>query len=194
MTFTELPVVTDRLILREPTLDDVDDLVAAIGHPLVAATTLNIPHPYTRETALEFSTALRERNRAGTGIAASIALRDENRVIGGIGLRFGAHGWFGELGYWVAVPCWGRGYATEAARRMIAIGFAQDALGLIEATYFVGNPASRRVMEKAGMTYEATLRQRVRKHDGPVDVGVCSITRAEWQAQAGPGQKTPPGD
>ena len=77
----------------------------------------------------------------------------------------------------------GLGYMSEAARRVIQFGFEELGLNRIYAGYFTRNPTSRRVMEKAGMTYEGTYRQNVLKWGEFVDVGACAILRSEYDAQ-----------
>ena len=64
----------------------------------------------------------------------------------------------GELGYVLARDQWGHGYATEVARRLIVFGFNELGLRRITATCHPDNFASARVLEKAGMHFEKTLR------------------------------------
>jgi len=69
-----------------------------------------------------------------------------------------------EIGYFVAEPCWGRGIATEAVRGISAYAFDTiPDLVRIQAAVFEWNPASMRVLEKAGYQREALLRQSVWK-------------------------------
>jgi len=68
-----------------------------------------------------------------------------------------------ELGYWVGVPYWGNGYATEAARAVVKYGFGTLGLHRIFASHFANNPASARVLRKIGMRYEGRLRGHVLK-------------------------------
>jgi RimJ/RimL family protein N-acetyltransferase len=75
-----------------------------------------------------------------------------------------------ELGYWIGVPFWGRGYATEAARAAVAFGFETLRLNRIYAHYFAGNTASQRVLEKIGMRHEGRSRQHIQKWDHFVDL------------------------
>ena len=84
----------------------------------------------------------------------------------------------------LGVPFWGHGYMTEALKRLIQYGFEEHNLNRIDANYFIFNPASGRVMEKAGMTFEGVLRQRFIKDENTIDVGVCSILREEWENSA----------
>ena len=84
-----------------------------------------------------------------------------------------------EVGYWVGVPYWGLGYATEAVRRLIP--YATEAYGV---TRFLGrclarNPASARVMEKAGLSYEGRLVKHVLKNDEYEDVLLYGLVLGE---------------
>jgi ribosomal-protein-alanine N-acetyltransferase len=66
-----------------------------------------------------------------------------------------------ELGYWIGIRYWNRGYCTEAAKAIVEYGFGVLAYHKISARHFVGNHASGRVLEKVGMTREGVLRDDV---------------------------------
>ena len=83
------------------------------------------------------------------------------------------------MGYWIGVPYWNKGYCSEAAKALIGYGFDELGLNRVFAEHMVRNPASGRVMEKAGMTYEGTLRQHVKKWDRYEDLKVYGILRTE---------------
>jgi RimJ/RimL family protein N-acetyltransferase len=89
--------------------------------------------------------------------------RDSGELFGAVGLQIEPGHALGELGYWIGVPYWGRGYATEAARALMRYGYSRLGLHRIQARHFLRNPASGRVMEKLGMSREGVLRQSVRK-------------------------------
>ena len=91
-------------------------------------------------------------------------------LLGAIGLGLVTPHRRGSLGYWLGVPFWGQGYATEAVRRVVAYGFAELRLHRIEATVFSGNAASARVLEKVGMRCEGTLRGYIFKGDAAIDL------------------------
>jgi RimJ/RimL family protein N-acetyltransferase len=102
-------------------------------------------------------------------------------LVGTIGLRdIDAEHSQAELGFWVAVECWGQGYATEAARAVVGFGFGQLGLNRIYAHHMVRNPASGRVLTKVGMKQEGLLRQRVRKWGVFEDVVPMAMLREEW--------------
>lgn len=124
------------------------------------------PHPYTREHArawIEFaSSQVPEANFA-------IASREE--AIGGIGLRLGEDVFRGtaEIGYWLGEPFWGRGIATLAVVALTDFAFSEFDLERVEAHVFERNPASARVLEKAGYSLEGRLRRSITKEGMTID-------------------------
>jgi len=177
---TALQLETDRLILRPPTLNDVDALIAAIDHPDIAHNTLRIPYPYTRDDAVEFLSAVAESDE-GEERSFAVTLRESGALIGMCGFQAPTWG-RSEIGYWISSAHWGVGYATEAARRVIRHVFETTDVYRVQATFFTRNPASRRVQEKAGMTFEGTLRAYFVKNGEPLDVGMCAVLRPDWEA------------
>lgn len=171
---------TTRLRLRPYHEADVTELIPLIGTREVAATTGRIPYPYTEKDAIEFIAAAQGDDE----IRLAITLRNDGRMIGGIGLRLFEQSCNAELGYWLGVPYWRQGYATEAAREMLRYGFQKLELHRIFATHFIHNPASGRVLEKIGMRYEGCQRQHIRKWDQFFDSMLYGLLREEWKASA----------
>jgi [ribosomal protein S5]-alanine N-acetyltransferase len=152
---TTLPTLeTARLILRPYREADIPELVPLIGAREVAATTLRIPHPYTEENARAFLALRQEPGK----IWLATTLRGDGRQIGGIGLRVDDQHQHAELAYWLGVPYWGNGYATEGAREILRYGFEDLGLHRIFASHFEHNPASGRILVKLGMRYEGCQR------------------------------------
>jgi [ribosomal protein S5]-alanine N-acetyltransferase len=168
---------TTRLILRPYREADIPELVPLIGAREVAATTLRIPHPYTEENARAFLGLTQEPGK----IWLAATLRRDGRQIGGIGLRVDDQHQHAELGYWIGVPYWGNGYATEGAREILRYGFEDLGLHRIFASHFEHNPASGRILVKLGMRYEGCEREHLRKWDRFVDSELYGILRHEWQ-------------
>jgi RimJ/RimL family protein N-acetyltransferase len=108
----------------------------------------------------------------------------DQQLMGAISLRPHQRHQRADIGYWIGVPYWNQGYTSEAARRLVDYGFAELGLRRIYASYFSHNIASRRVMEKAGMTYEGTLRQHVERLGKFYDLGYCGILRSEWEQRS----------
>jgi RimJ/RimL family protein N-acetyltransferase len=103
----------------------------------------------------------------------------DDTLVGAVGLKLEEDSGIAELGYWVGVPYWGNGYATEASNAVLDYGFESLVLGRIWARAFARNPASSRVLEKVGMRHEGTLRSSIRKNDELLDAEVFGILRDE---------------
>jgi ribosomal-protein-alanine N-acetyltransferase len=173
---------TERLILKRPTREDCRMLMMAIGDPKVAATTLNIPHPYSLDDAVSWIEGVNDPEKQKVSLDLSIFLADTGELIGGVGLSSINHTHHkAELGYWLAVDHWNKGIATEAAARVIRYGFEELNLERIYAICFVTNPASARVMEKIGMVYECLARHEFVKNGEFVDFHHYAILRSDWK-------------
>lgn len=182
---TERPTLeTERLILRPFTLDDAGEVQRLAGDRDIASTTLNIPHPYEDGVAEEWISTHEEDFDAGTSVSFAITQRDDGALVGGIGLGFTARHKRAEMGYWIGKPYWNNGYATEAARAVLAYAFEQRGLHRVFAMYFTRNPASGRVMEKLGMTQEGMLREHVEKWGTYEDLVVYGILAHEYEQQS----------
>lgn len=137
--------LTPRLALRPGWPEDAPELARAIGHEAVVTKLARVPWPYGQEDARSFLSLPQTSDQPRFVI---VTRGGAPRLIGGIGLH--RDGSVHELGYWLTPDAWGRGYATEAARAVVAI--ARDALRLsmLRATAFEGNDASARVLAKLG--------------------------------------------
>ena len=131
------------MILRDGGPDDARELAAAIGHWDVVRMLERVPWPYEVADARWWLAQPKPADRP----EPLIARRDTGAIVGGVGLLQKAEV---ELGYWLTPAAWGRGYATEAARAMVAHG--RRALGLtrVVSGHFADNPASGRVLAKLG--------------------------------------------
>ncbi len=175
-------IVTERLILRPFAPSDAADVQRLAGDPAVADTTLHIPHPYPDGAAESWINTHQERWESGLGVICAITLRSTGELIGAINvLSVSKQNSHGEMGYWIGTPYWNQGYCTEAARALIRFSF--DTLGLhrVFAHHLGRNPASGRVMVKAGMRYEGTLREHTRKNDVFEDLPVYGILASEFE-------------
>ena len=84
------------------------------------------------------------------------------------------------LHYWFGVPYWGYGYATEAARELVRHAFQDLGLGRVYADHVARNPASGRVLQKVGMSYEGCLRRDFKKWDRFEDLVLYGMLVEEW--------------
>jgi RimJ/RimL family protein N-acetyltransferase len=173
-------LLTARLRLRRPTRADAPAVQGLVGDFAVASTTLTIPHPYPEgaaETWIESVAVAYEEGRRAVFLMTDHANGD---VYGAIGLTLHLEHDRAELGYWVGHPFWGRGYATEAGKAVLAWGFTTLGLHRIHARHFIRNPASGRVLVKLGMRREGTARGHFRRWDRYEDVAEYGILREEF--------------
>ena len=180
----DLPTIaTARLELRPFRPLDAPRVAELAGAREIADTTARVPHPYVQAMADDWIAGQAAEFERGAGVTFAITLRENGELVGAIGLGLEPELRSGVLGYWIGVPYWNRGYATEAARAVIGYGFGALDLERISATYFTRNPASGRVMEKTGMRHEGVLRRSARKWDILEDVAHRSILREEWPGE-----------
>jgi RimJ/RimL family protein N-acetyltransferase len=147
---------------------DEPSLVLYANNPRVAGNLRDaFPHPYTPADARSWiDRAARQEPATSFAVAAG------DSAIGGIGLILGADIFrrSAELGYWLGEPFWGRGITTRAVAAFSAWAFARFDLARIEAGVFESNPASARVLEKAGFSCEARLRKAATKSGRTLDL------------------------
>ncbi|MBO7364094.1 MAG: GNAT family N-acetyltransferase, partial [Lachnospiraceae bacterium] len=141
---------TERLILDGIRAEDKEDYFNNISHDRKVLETFICRYAESLET-FDFSaylTAYRENNRL-----FAIRLKETGRLIG-ILICFDETETSCEIGYGIGSGYWGRGYATEAVGRFLEYLFSERGFRTVYASFFTGNDASRRVMEKCGMVYD----------------------------------------
>ena len=181
-TLPPQPVLTTpRLRLRPFLPDDAASIQRLAGDLIVARNTLNIPHPYEDGMADAWITMVAEDFAAGRQVVFAITDGGTGELFGAIGLVLRLEHARAELGYWIGHPFWGRGYATEAVRVVLGYGFRTLGLHRIHACHFARNPASGRVMLKAGMRQEGVARAHVRRFDRFEDLVQYGILREEFE-------------
>ena len=151
------PVVeTRRLVLRSPGAQDVPRLAAFANDPAIARMTLRMPHPYGVQDAEAFvlKVAIQDPARARTFLIE----HEDHGPVGVIGLFEDADP-APEVGYWIARPFWGRGLATEALQGATLWASRAWRCRALMAGHFSDNPASGRVLEKAGFLYTGEVRK-----------------------------------
>lgn len=168
-------LTTERLLLRPFDLGDAQTVQQLAGDRAIADTTLMIPHPYPDGVAEEWIATHAPRYADGTLATFAITLRGNGSLVGAIGLMVAPADARAELGYWVAVPHWGRGIATEAGRAVVHFGFETLRLHRIQARHLTRNPASGRVLAKLGMRLEGVHRHAFRKWDVFEDAAMYAI-------------------
>jgi len=182
-TFREscIPVLeTKRLALRAPRLEDAKTVAALANDRRIAENTARIPHPYRLADAESF---IAGANKKGGDALFLITLRD-GTVAGACGLMHTSQE-VPEIGYWLAVPYWGQGYATEALHALIDYVFGEFDFSALEAGARVTNPASRRVLEKCGFQWTGVGLYRISAISSSAPIDRFRLERRVWSALKG---------
>ena len=185
-TFREscIPVLeTARLILRAPRLGDAKVIAALANDRHIAENTARIPHPYRQTDAESF---IAGANKTASDAVFLVTLRD-GTIMGACGLTQ-IEDEAPELGYWLGVPYWGKGYATEALHALVDYAFADLGHDALQAGARVTNPASRRVLEKCGFQWTGVGLYRIRAINSSAPIDRFRLERRVWSALKGWGR------
>ena len=176
-----LPIVTERLVLRRYTHDDIPDVLKFASQPSVARVTSeriqateegvrkyidlqNAYQPFEKDKVFELA----------------VERKEDGKVIGLLGFIRQDHAQ-GEIGWAVVVEQRGQGYATEAARAVMDYGFNTLGLHRIHADTNTDNPPSWKIMERLGMRREALLRESAFEVGKWIDKYIYGILVDEWR-------------
>lgn len=172
---------TERLILRPWTEDDAEDMFRYAKDERVAS-----PAGWKTHTSLEYSqdklikSYIIDENYA-------ICLKEDNRPIGDIEIMIGADSNLpigeneGEVGFWLGVPFWGMGIASEALNEICRHSFCDLGLDKLWCEYFDGNKRSKRTMEKCGFVYHHTNRDTLWETTGEIRTEhVTCLEKEKW--------------
>lgn len=165
---------TERLILDAIRETDKADYFYNISHDKKVLETFICSYAETLED-FDFSVYLTRFQNNDRLLA--IRLKDTRRLIG-ILTRFDETEDSCEIGYGLGSAWWGRGYATEAVRRFLDYLMNEKGFRTVYASYFTGNDASRRVMEKCGMTFHHFSEKELTYLEVERDLTYYSISRA----------------
>jgi ribosomal-protein-alanine N-acetyltransferase len=179
---TRPTIETERLVLRPFRLTDAPEVQRLCGAREIAAGTLAIPHPYPDGAAAVWIAGHDAAYERGEAVDFAIEARVEGALVGAIGLGFESEHHRAELGYWIGISYWRRGYATEAASAVLEYAFEERGLNRVYASHWTNNPASGHVLEKIGMKHEGTRRRHSLKWGEYLDSEAYAILRSEWRS------------
>jgi RimJ/RimL family protein N-acetyltransferase len=153
-----------RFVLRQYERGDLPELLSYYGHPEVLRNVSGRSRPYRRAEAERYLTEKLRQYRRGRPAtrpdeieSMGYAIEVDGRFAGGVGYTL--HGHRAVIGYWLGRPFWGRGIMTEVVRSLTAHLARTHGVRRVEAKVFPFNPASARVLEKAGFVLEGRLRK-----------------------------------
>ena len=183
-----IPVLeTRRLVLRAPRLEDAKAVAALANDRRIAENTARIPHPYRMSDAEGF---IGGANKAGGEVMFLITANDgegKATIMGAAGIMLLDRD-SPELGYWLGVPYWGNGFATEALHAVVDYAFGDLDHAALYAGARVTNPASRRVLEKCGFQWTGVGLYRIASIRSSAPIDRFRLERGIWSALKGWGK------
>ncbi|NPU67806.1 GNAT family N-acetyltransferase [Bradyrhizobium sp. 83012] len=164
---------TPRLTLRPPLLSDISAIARLANDRRIAENTRRLPHPYSEVDAARFVRALEHSGET------AFVIEHLDAPIGMVGINRPANG-RAELGYWLGVDHWGRGFGTEAARAAIDDFFETSEENVLIGHARVSNPASRNILEKCGFQWTGVELHRFEVLGSSAPVDAFRLTRGVW--------------
>lgn len=144
---------------------------------------LAVPHPYENGVAEQWISTHQEAFASGQQVHFAAVMRDGLALWGSISLVINQRDNNAALGYWIGLPYWGQGYATEAAQAIVSYGFKMLNLHRIHARHLKSNAASGRVLQRVGMVYEGCLHEHIFKCGQFHDVEHYGLLARDWRAK-----------
>lgn len=174
-------IETERLILRPWKIEDAEELYQLAKDERVGPIAGWSVHKSISESEETIKTVLSDPE------TYAVFLKEQAQVIGSIGLMKPKSPFIKEnemeLGYWIGVPFWKKGYAAEAAKAIIDYGFTELNLNAVWAGYYDNNLKSKRVQEKCGFLYQLTQEVAVKLlHENRIE-HFNKLSRANWLKQ-----------
>ena len=175
---------TERLTLRQPTLADAKAITRLANDRRIAENTRRLPHPYLQDHAIEFV-----RTMAGDRRETAFLIESAHTPIGMVGADW-REPEAPELGYWLGVEYWGRGFGTEAARAVIDFIFEEFEPEQMLAGARVSNPSSRNILEKCGFQWSGVELHRFESIGSSTPVDRFRLSRGVWSSLKNWGSST----
>lgn len=172
-------IETERLILRQYRLTDVNDVTEGLNNINVSKWLAGAPYPYTTKDAEYFiNKSINEKL-----YNFAIVLKNENKVIGGTQLtNIDLYNGTAGGGIWISEKYWGKGYGTEAFGARIKYAFEVLGLRRLENGYFKENEKSHKMQLRFGYKDEGIRRQKyVSRASGKIeDEYITGLLKDEW--------------
>ena len=175
----DIVIETERLILRQWTYDDINDMVEGLNNLNVSKWLAAVPYPYTETDARDFVKHTIENDL----LNFAIVLKSENKAIGGTQISdINQNNKTAGGGIWLNEKYHGKGYGTEAFGAKIKYGFEVLGLRRQENGYFKGNEKSHQMQLKLGYKDEGIKRQKfICKATGKLeDECITGLLKDEW--------------
>ena len=171
-------LVTKRLTLRAPLEVDAEAIAEGLSNFNVSRMLARVPHPYTMDHARSYVAEKVENPEL------CLFTIHRNRLIGSMGVQDREQG--PTLGFWLAEPYWGKGYASEAARTVLAYAFCHYETDIILSYAFEENEASLRILDNMGFERTGTGTAHCTARGGDLPHVKTAIARRDFERRFGP--------
>ncbi len=155
---------TERLILRPWRDSDAESLFRYARDPGVGPACGWRPHTSVMDSAQVIKEVLSVPESYAITLKEAFADAAAGEAVGSIGILLGSKGGHGpkeaEIGYWIGVPFWGKGYVPEAVNEIMRHCFEDLSMETLWCGYYDGNEKSKRVQEKCGFAYHDTVKDK----------------------------------
>jgi ribosomal-protein-alanine N-acetyltransferase len=168
-------LTTERLVLTPVQKSDARQLQHLFGDPDLVCHALNVPRSSDEKSVECWMENLEEEVKI-----FAIRRKGRKQLIGVAALILKGASGMAEYTYLIGIPFWGKGYGTEAAKALLALGFEEWNLSRIYATSVSKNLNSRRELEKVGMKYEGCLQKHVQCWGEWEDLHYHGILRQQY--------------
>jgi len=169
---------TERLLLRPPVAADISRFVPFLNDFDVTKNLSRLPHPYSEDDGCAWVVRTAGERVRGEAFPFIVMEKTEGRLIGICGVQPQLDF---MLGYWFGKPYWGRGYATEAVRRVTKFAFDELGTNRLTASWIDDNPASGRVLEKIGCKPDGAEEQDCLSRGSTVFCHKVVLTREDFE-------------
>lgn len=172
---------TERLHLRRIRLSDFNSLIRYANNEKISDQIINIPYPYKEEDAVTRMNFVLQGFQNQERYVFAITLKDQDELIGEIGIHLDKTNDSAQVGYWIGETFWGQGIVSEALAAILKFGFEELNLNKIYATHYPDNIASGRIMQKNGMIKEGELKQHYKIKGKYRDLIQYRLTKDEFE-------------
>jgi ribosomal-protein-alanine N-acetyltransferase len=181
--FEYIELAGEKVRLRPTTAEDAKQGYKLIHNNRDILKWLCWSGPRDREELVEtYGMRWPQEIREGSKYSFAIEEKDKPGVfVGSVDARIFLYPQQFEVGYWLGVPYWRKGYTPEALSLLCYLCFKHLGATVVTSSAFVGNIASRRVMEKNGFQFEGTLRRQIFKDGKWIDLWRLSLLKEEWE-------------
>lgn len=174
-------LTTERLVLSQPNVSDLEEVVLHMNSTSeISENTLTLPFPYREENAHFWFKMAEDGFANKDAFIFGIREKENLKLIGAIGLHIDLGNNKAEVGYWLGKSFWNKGYVSEALQRILKFGFEELNLNKVYASHFPHNPASGKVLEKNGFTFEGTMKQEILKNEKYLDLNKYGFLKEEF--------------